>query len=196
MFYRSVILSEVDLKDRISKTLEACKHNYYTAQDFYRQHFPYFQKLQLEDYSCISDATRNTRRNDGKIVTPEKRSDEYVLRCGNQLSKSSVKELAENRLELINRRFLQLPPGDWNEDNLHKTMDLILAESQSASSSPGPNLPSDSTTILYFIRWILAAGWSGPPIAKTMVLIGRETSLDRLANFSAVISAFTAPQVE
>ena len=189
-------MSEIDLKDRISKTLEACKHNYYTAQEFYRQHFPYFQKLQLEDYFLLPDTTRNTRRNDGRMVTPEKRNDEYVLRCGNQVSEPTVSELVENQLEHINRRFLQLPTRDWNEDNLHKTMDLILAESKSHSSSLGPNVPTDPTTILYFIRWILAAGWSGPPIAQTMVLIGRETSLERLASFPAVIAAVTALQAE
>ena len=191
-----MILSEADLKNRISKTLEACKHNYYTAQEFYRQHFPYFQKLQREDYFSLPDTTRNTRRNHGRMVTPEKINDEYVLRCGNQLSNSTVTELVENQLECINRRFLQLSPRDWNEDNLHKTIDLILAESKSLSRLPGPNLPNDSTTILHFIRWILAAGWSGPPIAQTMVLIGRETSLKRLANFPSVVSAVSAPLVE
>lgn len=130
------------------------------------------------------------------MVTPEKRNDEYVLRCGNQISESTVSELVESQLELINRRFLQLPPRDWNEDNLHKTMDLVLAEGKSQSSSLGPKVPTDSTTILYFIRWVLAAGWSGPPIAQIMVLIGRDTSLKRLANFPAVISAVTAPQIE
>ena len=189
-------MSEADLKDRISKTLEACKHNYYTAQEFYRQHFPYFRKLKLEDYFSLPDTTRNTRRNDGRMVTAEKKDDEYVLRCGNQLSRSTVAELVESQLEHINRQFLQLSPRDWNEDNLRKTMDLILAESRFLSSSRGSNLSTDSTTILHFIRWILAAGWSGPPIARTMVLIGRETSLKRLANFPAVISAIPAPQVE
>ncbi|KAL8786196.1 MAG: hypothetical protein Q9195_008315 [Heterodermia aff. obscurata] len=192
----SIILSEVDLKDRISRTLEACKHNYYTTQEFYRQHFPYFQKLQPEDYFSIPDTTRNTRRNDGRMVTPEKSNDDYILRCGNQLSRSTVTELVESQLEHIEDRFQQLPPSDWSENNLRKTMDLILAESKSLSSSSDANLPTDSTTILYFIRWILAAGWSGPPIAQTMVLIGRETSLYRLANFPAIISAVKAPQVE
>ena len=191
-----MILPEADLKDRISKTLEACKHNYYTAHDFYRQHFPYFQKLRLEDYFSLPETTRSTRRNDGRMITPEKRNDEYVLRCGNHLSRSTVAELVENQLEFINRQFLQLPPREWNEDNIHKTMDLIIEEIKSLSSPLGPNVPIDSTTILYFIRWILAAGRSGPPLAQVMVLIGRETSLKRLAEFPAVISIATAPQVK
>lgn len=190
------MLSETDLRGRIIATLKACKHNYYTPQDFYRQHFPYFQKLQPEDYFSPTITSRSTRRNHGRMVTPEKKDDQYVLRCGNNISKSTITEIIGSQLERIYRRFVEVTQSDWNEEHLHKTMDLFLEESKTLPSLLAPDVPSHLRTILHFIRWVLAAGWSGPPIAQTMVLLGREISLQRFADIPAIVSSASAEQAQ
>lgn len=190
------MLSETDLRDRIIATLEACKHNYYTPQDFYRQHFPYFQRLQPEDYFSPTTTSRSTRRNHGRMVTLEMKDDQYLLRCGNNVSKSTITEITESQLERIYRRFVDVTQGNWNEDRLHKTMDLILEESKTLPSLLAPDMPSHLRTILHFIRWVLAAGWSGPPIAQTMVLLGREISLQRFADIPTIVSSASAEQAQ
>lgn len=166
-------------------TLEACKNNYYTPQAFYQQYFPYFQSLQPEDYF-------STTRSGARFVLPEKSDDEYVLRYGNNLSKSALKVIADCQLELLNRRLVELPPHDWNEDNLSKALAIFREESTSPASLLRPRLPDHPSVVLHFIRWSLTAGWSGPSISQTMAILGREITLQRLANIAAVISTGTS----
>ena len=163
------------------KTLQACQHNYYTPQAFYQQYFPYFQSLQPEDYF-------STTRSDARFTLPEKSNDQYVLRYGKNLSKSPLKIMANCQLELLNRRLVDLPPQDWNEDNLSKALALFRADSTSPASLGGSRLPDHPSVVLHFTRWALTAGWSGPSIAQTMAILGRDVTLQRLANIPAVIS--------
>ena len=57
-------------------------------------------------------------------------------------------------------------------------------------SSAGPEAMTDP--ISYFMRWILTAGWSGPAIAPTMAILGREVTLRRFAGIRQVILAGVA----
>lgn len=191
------MLSEADLKDRIIETLDACKYNYYTPQEFYQQYFPYFQRLLPEDYSSNTRTIRQrTRRGYGRMIAPEKRDGRYVLTVGKDATKASLSEMAESQLELINRQLLQLTSQEWHDENLRRVLGIIKEGSRSSPCLLSPDLLEHDKILLFFIRWILTAGWSGPPIARTMTILGRETTLERLANIPTVILALTTEETE
>ena len=178
------MLKGADLRNRIAVTLEACKENFYTPQAFYQQCFPYFQTLQPEDYFSTTKSKERT-------TLPEKKDDQYVLRYVKRTSKSSLRELADNLPQVLIPRLADLLPGDWNQENLGKTMEFFREDCKSAINQGGPRLPDHPAVCIHFIRWSLTAGWSGPSISHTMAILGRETTLQRLRNMPKIISAGT-----
>ena len=175
------MLKGSDLQNRIAVTLEACKENFYTPQAFYQQCFPYFQTLQPEDYF-------STTKSNERTILPEKQGDQYVLRYVKRTSKSSLKELADSLPKVLMLRLDELSPEDWNQEKLGKTMESFREDCKSAVSQGGPRLPDHPAVCIHFIRWSLTAGWSGPSISHTMAILGRETTLQRLANMPKITS--------
>ena len=175
------MLKGADLRNRVTVTLEAFKENFYTSQAFYQQCFPYFQTLQAEDYF-------STTKNKERSILPEKKEDQYVLRYIKKTSKSSLRELADNILKVLIPRLAELSPEDWNRENLGKIMECFREDWKSGVNQVGPRLPDHPAVCIHFIRWSLTAGWSGPSISQTMAILGRETTLQRLANMPKIIS--------
>ena len=130
------------------------------------------------------------------MVAPERRNNDNVLRCGRDVSKATLLEITESQLGLINRQLLELPPQDWSEDHLSKVVGMIIDESSSAPVLLAANRDEHKKVLFHFMRWVLTAGWSGPPIARTMAILGRETSLARLAEIPTVIAAINAEPLE
>lgn len=176
-----MLLKGADLGNRIAVTLEACKENFYTSQAFYQQCFPYFQTLQPEDYF-------STTKSNERTILPERKEDHYVLRCIKRTSKSSLRELADSLPKILIPRLAELLPEDWNQENLGKIMESFREDCKSAVNQGGPRLPDHPAVCIHFVRWSLTAGWSGPSISQTMDILGRETTLQRLANMPQIIS--------
>ncbi|KAL8943797.1 MAG: hypothetical protein Q9211_000840 [Gyalolechia sp. 1 TL-2023] len=90
------------------------------------------------------------------------------------------------QLNLVNVKLCEVLPGNWTDAGLKET---TVAMVDTLSQELDESSRKIYQIIQFYLRWAIARGGSGPPIHTAMVLLGRDTCLQRLRELAAILDS-------
>ena len=91
--------------------------------------------------------------------------------------------LSVEHIESINAVVSGIPPDQWTAEKVEETTKEWAHHFAHKTTGPEKGKSGQSSLrsqSLYYMRWALTGGRPGPSLANTMVLLGRDVTLDRL----------------
>ena len=98
--------------------------------------------------------------------------------------------MLEQHLDMIQGCFTEIPLGDWTEPQLRNAFERLKASLPSPTREDNElNNARVQTAVNFFLRWAMTGGRPGPFLISTMSILGRNVSLQRLQDASALVKS-------
>lgn len=169
------VAGENGLQNRIATTLQHCSHNYESPQQFYKTYFYCFRSLYPDDYFGETGVT-------SRDLIAEIDDGKWTLKVYNKPLAVTIEETANHYMATTIDQLKGIPEDEWNAPRLQKVIQSILDDIKPLSKMVDSQRQQKQLDFHLFLRWALAAGYSGPSNPVLMDILGKAISLQRLEN--------------
>jgi len=158
--------SDSELRDRIAAVLRLDAANYTTAREFFERNSNFFFSEPRQEY--------------------KRHADDRVIR---------------KNLSVINKAFVDVPSEQWDEAHLKQAFhELVEDLSNKLDNDYAPDFDDPTKgfriPLQRFLRWALVGGRPGVTLMATMVLLGRDVSLQRIEDAVAAAGTLLAEETQ